>query len=281
MTTEHQEALFQAAYDYTTRGLRVIALTGKAPNVQVHRRGLYDAFSHLSSGADVRKAFDHPQTTGIGILTDDPYYVVDIDGEEGAQAWVKITHGLLLPGSWVAKTGRGLHLWYAHSKMWCDCALTFRTTKLGEKLDFKGAGGYVAAPPSLHPDGHQYEWLLAPSDDSPPIEMPDYLHEMLVMQERMKQQRQVTGEMSKREKHKILEDGVLWNTFSFDGPLDAVRNAKDGNRNNMLMWAACCMYEDGADPNDISDLVDAATKSGLSGREVMQTIRSARKKVRA
>jgi hypothetical protein len=71
------------------------------------------------------------------------------------------------PNRWVAKTGRGLHLWYSSIE-------PSGSMKLGTLLDLKGQGGYVAAPPSLHPDGHRYTWLLEP-DDEPPMEAPDAL----------------------------------------------------------------------------------------------------------
>lgn len=279
-TSEHNEVLTSAAEDYLQRGLRIIALTGKAPNVSVHRRGLYDALSGAQAVGRLREVFCHRDTTGIGILTDDPYYVVDIDGEEGAKAWATIMGGIDIPKSWVARTGRGLHLWYAHSSSWCECGYTFRTAKLGEKLDFKGAGGYVAAPPSLHPDGHTYEWLLAP-EDGPPWEMPESLHSILLTQERMKEQRQITAVNSKRERHRILEDGMIYNTFSFDGLINAVRTATSGNRNATLHWAACCMAEDGATPEEYAELSDAAAAVGLGRRETILTIRSAQKRVGA
>ncbi|MBM3476199.1 MAG: hypothetical protein FJX75_23250, partial [Armatimonadetes bacterium] len=39
-------------------------------------------------------------------------------------------------------------------------------------LDIKAAGGYVVAPPSIHPDGSQYTWKLGP-DDVPLAELPE------------------------------------------------------------------------------------------------------------
>jgi hypothetical protein len=274
--TEHQEALFQAAYDYTSRGLRVIALTGKAPNVKVHRRGLYDAFGP-GDLEKCRAAFGHPDTTGIGILTGDPYYVVDIDGEEGAKVWSDILGvDVPSPDSWVATTGRGMHLWYAHSKDWCDCRQEWRTTKLGEKLDFKGAGGYVAAPPSLHPNGNTYRWLLEP-EYGPPMEMPKALHDILhraqvIEAAAFESQRSEI----KRKKHSVLEDGLLWATVSFNGIIDKMRSESEGNRNGMLYWCARTMLEEGAEQSDLDDLADAAMSVGLSGYEIRQTLRSAR-----
>ena len=81
--------LVAAAGDYLTRGLAVIALTGKTPNVRIHKHGLHQALSGAPETAEdwdlLEEVFTHPDTTGVGILTSFPYIVVDIDGEEGAE----------------------------------------------------------------------------------------------------------------------------------------------------------------------------------------------------
>jgi hypothetical protein len=276
------DELVAAAADYISRGLRVIALTGKAPNVAVHKRGLYDALSKESIDpakplASLWYAFAHKDTTGIGILTGDPYYVVDIDGEAGAQAWAEILGvSLPIPERWVASTGRGLHLWYAHSKDWCDCHQEYRTAKLGDKLDFKGLGGYVAAPPSLHPNGNVYKWLMDP-DDGPPLEMPQELHKILHRTQVVEASAFTKERDQMRSKRRTcaLEDGKLWATTSFTGIISKMLNESEGNRNGMLYWCARTMIEEGAEQSDMDDLADAAMRAGLSGYEIRQTVKSA------
>ena len=82
-------SLTKAAGEYLSLGLAVIALTGKTPNVKVHPHGLYDALRGApESDADwefIARFMDHKDTTGVGILVEYPYVVVDIDGEEGAE----------------------------------------------------------------------------------------------------------------------------------------------------------------------------------------------------
>jgi hypothetical protein len=57
---------------------------------------------------------------------------------------------------------RGLHLYFRHP----GGELPTRIG-LGSGLDLKGDGGYVVAPPSKHPSGATYEWIIGPQDADP------------------------------------------------------------------------------------------------------------------
>ena len=50
--------------------------------------------------------------------------------------------------------------------------------KLGRGLDIRGDGGYVVAPPSIHPNGKQYQWVVSPRD-FPLADMPEWMVELL------------------------------------------------------------------------------------------------------
>jgi hypothetical protein len=54
-------------------------------------------------------------------------------------------------------TGRGRHLVFQHPGTPVPCS----TGKLGAKIDVRGDGGLIAAPPSLHFSGCVYAWDLA------------------------------------------------------------------------------------------------------------------------
>jgi hypothetical protein len=58
------------------------------------------------------------------------------------------------------RTSRGAHFYFSTSE-----ALRIEHHDQGE---LRGLGGYVVAPPSVHPSGHVYEWILHP-DDVPPV----------------------------------------------------------------------------------------------------------------
>lgn len=262
--------LLAYANEYIALGLRVIALTDKMPNGAVHPHGLYDAFSLDTPLQGLDDAFTHPKTTGIGILTGGPFFVVDIDGEEGAVQWKEIAgEADFMPDAWVAKTGRGLHLYYA---TWTPR----KTRKLGPKLDLKGEGGYVAAPPSRHPDGHLYSWLLAPGSQRMQ-EAPPYLTALLDRDDALRDQAAIAKAANKQVRHSVLEDGKIWNTIDFSGVIDAVRAAAPGKRNELLNWAAYTMASDGANEEEFVELAEAAREAGLLPRETRLTIRSGQK----
>ena len=277
--------LIDAAREYLDFGLCVIALTGKMPNAKVHPHGLKDAITLFdvmdedSSGqlrGDnylLKRAFGHSQTTGIGILTGPVYYVVDIDGEDGAAQWKELAGDDYMPTRWVARTGRGLHLWFADEHLW-------PTTKLGPKLDFKGVGGYVAAPPSLHPDGHRYEWLLEPGADAP-FAMPAALLSHLQETKALKEAALVTKQQNRPVPLDQRLPGLIYRDASFEGVIAHVRDAGEGNRNNLVYWAAATMRDDGAGEEDFEALLDAAQASGLPRWEARRTIQSAMSDARA
>ena len=269
------QELIVAAYDYLSRGLAVIALSGKMPNGRVHQHGLHDAIENGASIIAVTEAFNHPATTGIGILTRYPYFVVDIDGEGGAEEWKRIAGGDYMPSSWVASTGRGLHLWFANE-------VPRRTRKLGPLLDLKAEGGYVAAPPSQHfaadtgkPDA-KYEWMLGPGDGDP-MEAPRVLVALLDEQDALREQALITRDHRTHVRHEQGEDGRWWAGWGFEGLLKAMRDGKEGERNALLYWCTMTMVQDDASEEDYEQLKEAALGAGLTSRETRLTMRSAQR----
>lgn len=89
--------------------------------------------------------------------------VVDVDPRNGGQ----VDHAIMPPTAAVATGGGGWHLYYRHPGTRTLAALP------GHKgVDLKGDGGYVTAPPSVHPDtGKPYRW----AGDWPVNEMPPAL----------------------------------------------------------------------------------------------------------
>lgn len=94
----------------------------------------------------------------IGIATGAPsgIWVVDIDGEAGLQSLRRLaTIGHELPMTVSSGTGHGTHLFYA-----IPPGATIRNRAgVWAGVDIRGDGGYVIAPPSLHPSGKTYRWI--------------------------------------------------------------------------------------------------------------------------
>jgi KaiC/GvpD/RAD55 family RecA-like ATPase len=97
----------------------------------------------------------HPEAN-IGLATGGAIglYVVDVDGEDGEAALRRYGPLPVVPES---TTGKGRHLLFLHP----DGKNT--AGNLGPKIDTRGAGGYIVAPPSIHPSGRRYQWVVSPA----------------------------------------------------------------------------------------------------------------------
>jgi hypothetical protein len=91
----------------------------------------------------------------VGVRTGDGYVVLDFDPRNGGSASYRQLikrHGEL-PQTWTVRTGGGgLHFYFRADNL---------PTRSGvfQGLDFKAAGGFVVAPPSIHQSGHAYRWV--------------------------------------------------------------------------------------------------------------------------
>ena len=75
-----------------------------------------------------------------------------VDGYEVLLEWQR-ENGIELPDTWRVLTGSGgLHLWYRTPL----AMRSYANTELG--VDLRADGGYIMAPPSLHPSGKRYQW---------------------------------------------------------------------------------------------------------------------------
>lgn len=89
---------------------------------------------------------------------------LDIDEDKGINGYETLNqwqqeHGTL-PDTWQSITGRGgYHLFYK------DIARNKSRANLYEGVDIRADGGYIVAPPSIHPNGRRYEWEQGPGDD--------------------------------------------------------------------------------------------------------------------
>jgi hypothetical protein len=260
-----------AAASYINAGLRVLALSGKLPNTALHPRGVHSAVGGTMETEDdmdeLSALFEHSETTGVGIAIPKHLAVVDIDGEDGAVTWQRLVDDpfsslAIVP---VAKTGRGLHLWFSS-------LLDSKNAKLGPKLDIKGAGGYVAAPPSQHfnedgePD-YVYTWLrhLVGPDGK------------LALREELP--RSIAELMRPLEEDFGLGVGPNRDRGSITGLVRSVRYAEEGNRNDMLAWAAMTARDTGFTFEETAPkLTKAALENGLTPEETRATLRSAFRK---
>jgi len=276
--------LLNAAIEYLNAGLPIIALNGKRPNGAFHET--WSSESAIRGTVETREDRDllrevmiHPKTTGIGIPIPAHLVVVDIDGEEGAQQWLELAgEAGLAPDTPIASTGRGLHLWFLSTK-------PRHNAKLGPKLDLKGDGGYVAAPPSLHPEGRTYQWLQPLVEDGRlgPFEwLPDAVERFLDVRDAIERDHDIERPVYTLYQLSLQGDPAAWRLHTeptpapIDGLLTAVAEANEGNRNNMLAWAVLQARDEGLKLEDaLREFGGAAKAAGLTDRETRTTIKAA------
>jgi hypothetical protein len=88
-------------------------------------------------------------------------FVLDADGVDGQEALGKLEtqHGELPPTLSVT-TANGMHYYFC----WPGVLVRNSASKVAPKVDVRGNGGYVLAPPSLHPSGRRYDWSVDSGD---------------------------------------------------------------------------------------------------------------------
>lgn len=158
-----------AAFALAARGWPILPTRGKVPRLY---NGLHGA--SISTHA-IRNWFELWPDTGIGVRTGDGLVVLDVDGDDGHESLRALERRHEpLPATVSAVTGNGEHLYFATRDQIRNTA-----GKLGRGLDVRGEGGYVIAPPTIHPDtGRPYEWDNHP-DDTQVAPLPAWLLSML------------------------------------------------------------------------------------------------------
>jgi Bifunctional DNA primase/polymerase, N-terminal/Primase C terminal 1 (PriCT-1) len=111
----------------------------------------------------------------IGIATGaaSGIFVLDVDGDEGEASLRQLEQQHdALPSTVEAITGKGRHCYFRMRG-----SIRNSAGQIGGGLDIRGDGGYVIAPPSIHPSGRLYAWSVDAADDF--AGAPEWLHTLL------------------------------------------------------------------------------------------------------
>ncbi len=140
-------ALLDAALAYAKRGFAVHPLRPRDKRPAT-AHGLHDATTDPET---LRRWWADTPEANIGLAVPPGYCVLDVDGDTGRAS----LNGHHLPETPCGMTGGGgLHYWFAVPE---GVPATNRVGIL-PGIDLRAAGGYVVAPPSVHPTGALYSW---------------------------------------------------------------------------------------------------------------------------
>lgn len=164
------------AHTYADNGWRVIPI----PAGRKFPEGITRWQDKATTDHDTIDAWwnEHPDH-GIGIATGpgSGIWVLDIDDYDSYRD-LEQRHEPL-PDTLTVITGSGgYHFYYRHPD-----GIDIRnnaSTRLGPGLDVRGDGGFVVAPPSVHPNGRTYEWDAGQPDEI--AEAPQWLIDLVCEQ---------------------------------------------------------------------------------------------------
>lgn len=172
---EMQNHNLNTALQYAQRGLAVFPVR-EMDKTPLTKNGCKDA---IKDADIIRRWWGQLPNANIGMATGQAsgLWVLDIDGDEGAESLraLEATYGDLPPTMEVLTGGGGRHLYFSLPK---GLEMPNSAGKVGPKIDVRGNGGYVVAPPSVHKSGRKYVWSVDSLDT--PVDAPVWLQNLAV-----------------------------------------------------------------------------------------------------
>ena len=216
------------ALDYAAKGYAVFPCMerGKTPATG---RGFKDA---TTNPATIRRWWSGVHNYNIGIATGQisGIWVLDLDGEHGDQAMADLVakYGPLPPTAEV-RTGRGGHMWFR-----CNGPIPSSVERIGPSIDVRADGGYVVAPPSIHPMGCAYEW----EKNLAPAVAPEWLVKLAKQRPGAPRIELTQVRVNSHEPARIGAYGQA----ALDRECEALANTAQGGRNHALNRASFCLH---------------------------------------
>ena len=273
-------ACLVAALDYVRRGWSVFPIkpASKRPLVK------WKPFQgELPSESELLDWWDQWPDAGLAVALG-PFsgvLAIDVDGQSAHEELI----GRLspLPMTPTVKSGNPdphrMHLFFKHP---ANLETRAKATPWHDQLEFRGHGGYIVLPPSVHKSGQRYAWLSGRSlEDVPLATLPDAIVEALKQEAQRRRPPAAARRLrvSRGVGFRIrLLHGISIDTRTFlsgryaDGPL----------WNQKLFRAACDLAGCGYDSNHATELLLAGARpsSPKEQQEAVATIKSAFSKPR-
>ena len=218
--------MLEMALKYAMRGVAVFPCW-PATKEPACRHG----FKHATTNpATIRRWWQANESYNIGVATGivSRVWVLDVDGAFGTAALVELEaeHGPL-PATLTSVTASGCHLWFAYGS-----PILSSVGRIAIGLDVRGDGGYVLAPPSVHPDGPRYRW----HNNKSLAVAPDWL--IALTRKRPMLSKRALASLP----HKSSCTGV-YGRAALEREIAELANTPPGSRNHALNRASFCLHQ--------------------------------------
>jgi hypothetical protein len=171
------ESLLPVALDYLARGWSVVPQRPGAKQPCVKWKPFQ---SQLPTEAQMAKWFELWPDAGVALVLGpvSGVFAIDVDGEEAHAALLERlgTEPVAVKALSGSREPCRYHLFFRHP----DVSTNAKATPWNAKLEFRGQGGIVVIPPSLHKSGNRYEWATGRSPGELALpDLPDKIVEAL------------------------------------------------------------------------------------------------------
>jgi len=191
MTEVYTSDAHRSAVDYRERGWSPIPIKArsKAPKLPkdhpfLRRKATDDEFGRFD--------FRH----NVGIVAGRVSGIIVLDDDDGGETMRK--NGWHVPPTPTVKTKRGYQYYFRCPEVGLP---TFDVVT--EKVEVRGDGAYVVAPPSVHHSGSVYEWVISP-DEADLADPPAWLMEQAAMRGRRMQAEDIGATIANGSRNKAL-----------------------------------------------------------------------------
>lgn len=241
--------LLETARAYVAKGLSVIPLVkrDKIPDGSVLPGRSWKIYrERRATDAELVTWFESGERN-LGIVTGSisGFVVIDLDGQEG----IAVGKGAGFESPLKVVTGReggGLHLYYKHPG-----GSVGNSVKLMSGVDVRGDGGFVVAPPSIHPSGRRYQWVKT---DGP---IPVFSQHVFG-----------TGRVHEELRGEILPRGANEKGWIEE----ALKSLAPGNRDHNITKIVGRLHRDGWAPSDMIALLASHPEIQDHGIDELQRI---------
>lgn len=196
---------------YYNQGFSVIPLKekDKRPNLTSWKKYIQER----ATKEEIQEWIDKKLFKNIGVIcgaVSDNLVVIDIDDKKIIEEIEIKLNKVATSESWVVETGRGYHF---YCKYEVDPGGTRKDTETS--LEYRANGGYVVAPPSIHPTGRKYKfWNIENPEELPNLKNSNVKVLFDDMVQRVKEKRGVAAKKAdKPSEMENIEADCIKNIF--------------------------------------------------------------------